>query len=356
MSELYMTLEGTVIEDGVAVLAKIIRQSGSSPRALGTSCVFRKDGSIIGTIGGGILEAMTSKAAIDVAKTRMPRRIFFSLTGTQVAQTDMLCGGQVEIFLEPVAKDSRLQADIIKKIKDTAREGGSGILATIVQEEAWGEGAVPKAFFEKTGLVTGCLNVGKDVVEAVRERMGDLIRKRAYALLQGVDLDGGAAEIFLEPIVGDHPLFVFGAGHVSRQVVPLASRVGFRVVVVDDREDFADPLQFPDASEVHALPFGGLMDRLGVGEESFLVIVTRGHMHDRDVLAQALRTKARYIGMIGSRRKRDAIYESLLEGGFTREDISRVHCPIGIDIGAEIPEEIAVSIVAELIKIRAGKE
>jgi len=129
--------------------------------------------------------------------------------------------------------------------------------------------------------------------------------------------------------------------------------VGFPVVVVDDREEFADAGQFPEAREVRCMPFGGVMARLPVDVHAFVVIVTRGHLYDKEVLGQALRTEARYIGMIGSRRKRDLIYKRLLEEGFTEEDLARVHSPIGLDIGAETPEEIAVSIVAELIDVRA---
>ena len=161
-------------------------------------------------------------------------------------------------------------------------------------------------------------------------------------------------EIFVEPVVSDPVLYVFGAGHISRQIVPVASRVGFQVVVIDDRADFADTSHFPEARDIYQLPFEEVMDRFSIHELSYLVIVTRGHMHDKNVLAQALKTEAGYIGMIGSSRKRDIIYEKLLEEGFTEKDLSRVHSPIGLDIGAETPEEIAVSIVAELIMVRRG--
>jgi len=128
------------------------------------------------------------------------------------------------------------------------------------------------------------------------------------------------------------------------------------VVVIDDRPEFADPKKFPDAMEVYQYPFEGVLDRLPIDESSYLVIVTRGHIYDKTVLAQCLKTNAKYIGMIGSRRKRNLIYENLLGEGLTQDDLDRVHAPIGLHIGAETPEEIAVSIVAELIKIRAGKK
>jgi xanthine dehydrogenase accessory factor len=149
-------------------------------------------------------------------------------------------------------------------------------------------------------------------------------------------------------------LYVFGAGHVSRQIVPLAAHVGFKVVVTDDRQDFADAARFPAAREVLHLPYEDVLSGFTVDEASYVVIVTRGHTHDKEVLAQALKTKAKYIGMIGSKRKRNIIYGKLLDEGFTEEDLRRVHSPIGLEIKAETPEEIAVSIVAELIQERAG--
>ena len=186
--------------------------------------------------------------------------------------------------------------------------------------------------------------------------MDGILASRQPCIIPLQDSAKNQMDVFVEPVVSDPVLYIFGAGHVSRQTVPCACRVGFQVVVIDDRPDFADTVHFPDARDVYHLPFEGVMDRLPVHGLSYLVIVTRGHMHDKNVLAQALKTKAAYIGMIGSTRKRDIIYKKLLEEGFTQKDLSRVHSPIGLDIGAETPEEIAISIVAELIKVRAGQQ
>ncbi|MFW6373912.1 MAG: XdhC family protein, partial [Thermodesulfobacteriota bacterium] len=149
--------------------------------------------------------------------------------------------------------------------------------------------------------------------------------------------------------------FLFGAGHVSRQLAKLTQMVEFRTVVLDDRSEFANRDRFPGVDQVHVLDrFENTFSGLSTDSNSFIVILTRGHSHDRTVLAQALRTQAGYIGMIGSHRKRDTIYRSLRDEGFTTADLDRVHCPIGLDIGGETPEEIAVSIVAEMIEVRSG--
>jgi xanthine dehydrogenase accessory factor len=159
-------------------------------------------------------------------------------------------------------------------------------------------------------------------------------------------------EILLEPISSEPTVYIFGAGHISQQLSPLAKRVQFKVVVIDDREMFANRERFPEADEVVVSEFAKCFDGLDIDPSSYIVIVTRGHLYDGSVLEQAVKTNARYIGMIGSKKKIRTLYQNLIEKGVLKETLDRVHAPIGIDISSETPEEIAVSIVAELIKVR----
>jgi xanthine dehydrogenase accessory factor len=160
--------------------------------------------------------------------------------------------------------------------------------------------------------------------------------------------------ILIEPVLPADTVFLFGAGHVAQPTARLAAFVGFRVRVVDDRAEFANAERFPEAEEVRvATDFDSALKGFAIDRSAFIVIVTRGHLHDKTVLMQALRTEAAYIGMIGSRRKRDHIFNASLKQDFTEADLKRVHSPIGLDIGAETPEEIALSIVAELVHARA---
>jgi xanthine dehydrogenase accessory factor len=237
---------------------------------------------------------------------------------------------------------------------EISRRGGAGILATVVDDDRWQGGLIPKMFLEPGGERIGTLPGIQDVEDGLVGMMNQILDQRQPNTIICRDDEGNQLELFVEPVVSEPILYLFGAGHVSSQIAPLASGVGFKVVVIDDRPEFADPKKFPDAMEVYPYPFEGVLDRLSIDESSYLVIVTRGHIHDRTVLAQSLNTNAKYIGMIGSRRKRNIIYENLLEEGLTQDDLDRVHAPIGLHIGAETPEEIAVSIVAELIKIRSG--
>ena len=159
-------------------------------------------------------------------------------------------------------------------------------------------------------------------------------------------------EVLLEPIFSEPTVYIFGAGHVSQQLAPLAKRVHFKVVVIDDREMFANRERFPEADEVIVSEFERCFDQLNIDESSYIVIVTRGHLYDGFVLEQAVKTNARYIGMIGSKKKIQTLYQNLMKKGIPKETLDRVHAPIGLDINSETPEEIAVSIVAELIKVR----
>ncbi len=180
--------------------------------------------------------------------------------------------------------------------------------------------------------------------------MLEQVRSNAAAC---IDLDG--KHVYVEPLMHQGVVVLCGGGHVSFATGKLAHEVGFEVIAVDDREEYAAPTRFPFARAVHVLPeFRGLAEACGIGPEHYIVIATRGHSYDRECLAQAMRTTAHYVGMIGSKRKRDGIFSFLRSEGFAEADFGRVHSPIGLEIGAETPEEIAVSIVAELIAARRG--
>lgn len=354
MKDIYLKMTEMFETNRFSVLATIIRQEGPSPRGLGTKFLILDDGSAVGSIGGGILEAQVIEESEKVFAGRLPVRLQRTLKGSEVEDTDMLCGGDVEIFLEPVSPDNLNHLQIFKKIMEIIRRGGSGLLATVINSDRWWAGQIPKMFLNSDGEGIGSLLGIKEIEEILLERMDQLLNERIAKNVICRDEEQNRLELFVEPVVSDPILYLFGGGHISLQIVSFASRVGFKVVVIDDRHEFATSERFPEAAEVHCCPFDGVMDKLQVNESSYLVIITRGHTHDKTVLAQTLKTRAKYIGMIGSRRKISIIFDRLLEEGFTREEIDQVCSPIGIEIGAETPEEIALSIVAELIKVRAG--
>jgi xanthine dehydrogenase accessory factor len=221
--------------------------------------------------------------------------------------------------------------------------GEEAVLATVISEEPMQEGMIQKGLISAEGLSIGPLTLEHKALQAAQE----VIKDKKVRL---IPYDKG--RLYLEPVFSEPVLYIFGAGHISRYIAPVAQMVGFQVVVVDDRAEFASREHFPQADEIWVEEFEKVGAKIEPGEQTYMVIVTRGHLYDYTILKQVLPMECCYIGMIGSIRKRNMIYKKLLEEGHTQEELNRIHAPIGLAINAETPEEIAVSIVAELIQVR----
>jgi xanthine dehydrogenase accessory factor len=256
--------------------------------------------------------------------------------------------------------------DIYEEIVSLRQAGRHGAVATIVNVR----GSVPsfetaKMLVRDDGSIFGTIGGGcveADVWRAAREVMEqEKPRTLTFDLNQNPKYDtglvcGGTLDVFIEPILPPALLYVFGAGHVSAALYKAALAAGFDITVIDDRESYANRERFPLAREVVADDFDQAMSQLKPTEAAYIVIVTRGHRDDMRVLRWAVQTPARYIGMIGSKRKTISIFRELQKEGLRAELFDRVHAPIGLDIGAVTPEEIAVSIAAELIAVRRKSE
>ena len=350
MSHIYDELMQRLKAGKKVVLARIIRQEGSAPRSLGTACFFLADGSLVGTIGGGLLEFQVQQTAQEVFKSGKSALFQIKLTGKDVEDSNMICGGIVDVFLEPFFPNNPASVEVLGAVQSLLQTGKKGILLTWVAEGLGAGYKKGRAVIEKGGKVAGDLS---DILQSNHMDIDRLTKTNSPMLIELKDGEG-KKYVFVEPIIPDSVLYLFGAGHVSTFVAPLAHMVGFKVCVIDDREEFANAKRFPEADEILVCSFEDAFKKLTIHASSYITIVTRGHLSDRDVLRSAIGEETAYIGMIGSRRKRDKIYQSLMDEGVTREAIDRVHSPIGLDIGAETPEEIAISIVAELVKVRAG--
>ncbi len=351
MTNIFGQIEKLLAAGKKIALARIIRQTGSAPRGVGTKFLVLEDGSSIGTIGGGLLEHQVLEAAGRHFQTGRSLLIQYRLTGHEVAKTEMLCGGIVDVFVEYLIPDCDGVLDFFQRIEALVREGRRALLLTRVAEDVDPCAAGSRAVVTEDGTVTGTLADVVGDLNAALERWKKVKRPMLFEPSPKIN----RSALFVEPLEPDAVLYLFGGGHVSTFVAPLAKLVGFHVVVIDDRREFADAERFPHADEIICCPFTEVFEKIRVTSASYVTIITRGHIHDRDVLRAALRTPAGYVGMIGSRRKRDLIYQSLSQEGISAEMLDRVHSPIGLDIGAETPEEIAVSIVAELIRIRAQR-
>jgi xanthine dehydrogenase accessory factor len=255
--------------------------------------------------------------------------------------------------------------DLFEEIVKMRRAGQRAALATIVHTN----GSIPsyessRMLVREDGSISGTIGGGcveAEVWAAAKEVMqNESPRKMVFNLNNEASYDnglicGGTLEVFVEPILPQPMLYLFGGGHVSMAVAKAAGAAGFGIGIVDDRETFANAGRFPMASDIHT-SYEDAFAKIHPNASSYLLIVTRGHKEDMRVLAWAVRTEARYIGMIGSKRKVLSVYKALENDGYKQEEFERVFAPMGLEIGALSPEEIAVSIVAELIAVRRNAQ
>jgi len=239
-------------------VATIVQVNGSIPSFESAKILVREDGSFMGTVGGGCVEAEVWNAAREVIETEKPRHLSFSLGQDAAYDEGLICGGQLNIFVEPVIPQPRA--------------------------------------------------------------------------------------------------FIFGGGHVSKGISKIATLAGFSTSIIDNREAFANAERFPEAEATYAEEYEDVFGKLPVNSSSYIIIVTRGHRDDMRVLRWAVNTPAKYIAMIGSKRKTISVVHELEKEGFPREAFEKVFAPMGLEIGAELPEEIAISVVAEMIAVRRAPD
>ncbi|MFA6849255.1 MAG: XdhC family aldehyde oxidoreductase maturation factor [Selenomonadaceae bacterium] len=346
MKKFYQNVFRLISSGENLALATILYSSGSAPRSAGAKMIVRSDGSIIGTVGGGRLEAETIQLSQKVHISHQAIMQDFDLTGNDAAGLGMICGGSGKIFIDYITADDPDMKAVYESVLSTFEHEQKSWLITefmLVQGEAK-ERQQYLVLQDKT-IVGGC----QSSAEFINTVFGGLTKNSIHTEVRA------GRHYIAEPIRNAGTVYLFGAGHVSQQVARLTNMVGFRTVIIDDRPEFANQKRFPEA-EVLLIGDFKCLPEMFIDSDSYLVIVTRGHLNDGAVLEQTLLSGAVYIGMIGSKRKRDTLYKDMQQKGFCEEDLRRVHAPIGIEIYAETPEEIAVSIVAELIKARAERE
>ncbi len=328
-------------------LVTLVADQGSTPRAAGAEMLVRGDGSIAGSIGGGLLEHSMMQAAAEALAERRTRRVRTELSGTDVRSADtMLCGGAAEVLVAYVPPGDAALFEACAALREAREAGRPAWYVTVLpggEEAGPGAGVVEHCVFGAGGRLAGAAPC------AAAEARAFAAGGAAHGSIRLAD----GREAVIERLDPPALAIVCGAGHVGLALAPLLLGLGFRVVVVDDREEFAAPARFPGAKVV-ARPFDGALAAVGADEDAYVVIVTHGHVHDMDVLEQALRAGARYVGLMASRSKRAKIEEALRDGGFDDDAIDRIHSPIGLAIGAEKPAELAVSIAAEMILVRSG--
>ena len=335
MKRLYEKMLEAMERGENVVLCRIVASSGSAPRGAGACMAVFADGSTTGTIGGGAVERLAIAQAMEVQKSRTPVCRGFCLSPDQTADIGMICGGDVTVYF---------------RLFDAADESARQLLLQTRRALSGG-----KSCWRITRLEEGCVT-GEGLYDEENglRFLDGLPMERLRPMLTGRALFvKGTPAFSVEPICRAGTVYLFGGGHVGKELVPLLAGTEFQVCVFDDRERFAKPENYPQAERVIFGSFLKIGEKLEITKDDYVVIMTPGHLADRQVLLQALRTDAAYIGCIGSKTKAAKTNEFLLENGISAQELSRIHCPIGIEIYGDSPAEIAVSVAAELIRHRA---
>lgn len=314
-------------------LVTVIASSGATPRGAGAHMLVGESGRLYGTIGGGAVEHRSIEIAQKVIAEKASRAHDFSLTRDDVQALGMICGGDVRVFFTYLSAEDQALRALFETAAERFQAGGDLWLICAVSEGG------SMALYDRSHGFTGA--------EMPAALTAHLKRKPLLA-----ELD--CASYYIEQVSSAGRVYVFGCGHVAQELVPVLSHVGFRCVAMDDREEFAQKALFPDAEEVLLVDFNHIDEAISVTAEDYACVMTRGHASDAVIQAQLLRTPASYIGVIGSARKKAGVYQKLREEyGYGDDDFARITSPIGLDIQAETPAEIAISIAAQLIQVRA---
>ena len=319
-------------------LVTVTATTGSTPGKVGYKMLVLGEGEgIVGTVGGGLIEARMIEEARRMLSKASARLFRFDLGETPDDEKG-ICGGSVEFLVETFDKTA---APLFRELSAAGNGNEGGVLISVVSQDG-----PPRKIHVRNAehLEAAGVELPQQITAAAREL--------AASGGTGVRVSAGGVEAFVESLVVQPTIILFGAGHLSYHVARLARSVHFGVVVCDDRPEYANRQRFPDADDILVEDFTRAFGRLRIDDHSYIVIVTRGHRHDEMVLERAVRTDARYTGMIGSRRKTLALLQKLREKGVPEDLLDKVYSPIGVSIGAVTPEEIALSIVCELVKIR----
>ena len=323
MREFFRTMVRHLEAGEPVILVSLLASSGSTPRGAGAMMACYPGGSA-GTIGGGKVEFTAQHLAKELLASRENALRSYRFTPGDAASLGMVCGGDVTVHFQYLDPADTAAVAALRRLVELS--GGQGLWLLRRLE-------------------------GEKVTETRALTEGEAPELAAYLKDATLFQDG----ILTIPVSRPGTVWLFGGGHVSQALAAVLAPLDFRVAVYDDRLEFTGEDRFPLAVKRVAAPFGELRRHVPLGPDDYLVIMTRGHQADFEVLRETLRAPVRYLGCIGSRRKLALCKDRLLDEGFTEAEYARLHAPIGLAIGAETPEEIAVSIAAELIAVRAGK-
>ncbi len=330
------------------VLATVVNTKGSTPQKPGATLLVRADGSTVGTLGGGCVEGDIWFAAKEALREHTgPIFKDYYLNEDIAARDGLVCGGSMFFYIEPFEHSA--EASPLSDEIEQAYEGGDSLaIATVVNAKTLKPDA--RIVVHEDGTIVGSLGTAEADALAIETANAVMPMGKADHV---VTAEGD--EIFVAGFTSPATLVLVGGGHVNLQVAKIAQMLGFRVFVTDDRPEFANRERFPMAEDTNVAPYDKGLDAFHITKNTAIVIGSRGHHFDDLATELAVRTPATYVGLLGSKRKTIMIYEALLKRGITPERLKQVHSPVGLDLGGRNPEEIAVSVMAEIIAFRHNR-
>ena len=348
IKKLFFRIPDFLGKDEEVCLAVLIRTSGSTPQVPGAAALFSQSGLLLGTLGGGLLEAEAGGLAVRSLKDGdgRPRLAEIRLDNELAEKDGAVCGGSAEVLIDPAVRES---AAVFFEAKRSLSDRRPGVFLTFIEQPSSPDLHLSRRWISEDTLMKPAV-IG---LEGFADRVCQIYADG----LPGLFCPAGKGKdflLFVEPVFPLPRLVIAGAGHVGRAVAHLGGLLDFEVTVVDDRPEYANPGRFPDAARIVVDDIGQAVAEFPVDRDTYVVIVTRGHSRDAEALRACVRSDAAYIGMIGSRRKVRLTREEFLNKGWASpEEMARVHSPIGLEIGSRTVDEIAVSIAAELVSVRS---
>jgi xanthine dehydrogenase accessory factor len=340
--DIFQKIPGFIEKQLTYALTLVLQAEGSTPRKPGTRAIIDGTGKIIGTLGGGVVEGQAQKHTIESCKLKKPVIIDLQLQCTQRKDDIPICGGSMRILIDPTVFQNKA---VFIQIAEAIKRRQKGVILTTIKISD--EINTSYQWFLQDSIPSDIQFPAKDTI------ISCLQKEQPKLLFDDSRQPTAQEQVFIEPVVPQPHLVIAGAGHVGRALAIQAELVGFDITVIDDRPEFAHPDFFPKQTTIRCGDIVTQLADIPIDKDTYIVIVTRGHQYDADVLEACIHKQAAYIGMIASRKKAALIRKNFIESALaTKEQFDRVFTPIGLDIGAVTVPEIAASITAELIAVR----
>lgn len=353
MKNIYLQILDQQSADFPLILATVTRTNGSTPQKPGSSALFCKKGLISGTVGGGIVEGKVQKISLDAILSKKSGHFHFNLANDISNTEEAICGGQISVLVDANINNS---IPVFEQVKQSLAKQIPGVLITMVTDFTEKEVLINRYWMSETfkpSIPVGFLEKIEPVVMSLLSAANPSDYRELELTIPGEE---PSSLFFLEPIFPPAQLVIAGAGHIGKALVHLGSMLDFEVTVIDDRPEYASVENMPDASHIIVKDIGEAMQELKKSDNTYVVIVTRGHKDDATALKPCIGSGLAYIGMIGSKKKIATMRMNFIENGWaTGKQWDQIYAPVGLDIKSQTVEEIAVSIAAQLVLVRNSK-